>query len=131
MLFEMAHQMVGSCLGRISSLVGHFDMKSYWLLHIWWRAERERSRQEVPGREWKRKQASHLFIWCHGILGPLGDRIHAPDAISHSYQWLQVWELHPSTSGDGNVPQRILSSLGLWPLSYSVICFLSNPVSVI
>lgn len=32
----------------------------------------------------RESQPPIYLIWCHGILGPRGDRIRAPDAISHT-----------------------------------------------
>lgn len=120
--------MVWACLGTISSLAGHFDMKNKWFTHeVEGREGKEVSKKYQPESE-RQSRPLICLIWCHGILGPLEDHIHAPDAISRSYQWLQAWELHPSTSGDGNVPQRILSSFRIWPLSYSILSFVFWPI---
>lgn len=99
-----------------------------WLAHLLEGREGEEVSKKYQAENERESRPPIYLIWCHGILGPLRDHIHAPDGISHSYQWLQVLELHPSTSGDRNVPQRILRSSGLWPLSYSTLPFVFWPI---
>lgn len=102
-----------------------------WLTHLLEGREGEEVSKKYYSESERESKPPIYLIWCHGILWPLRGHIHAPDAISHSYQWLQAWELHPSTLGDGNVPQRILNSLGLWPLSYSTLPFVFWPIPLL